>query len=140
MLTAALLCSVSFWIVALEGRRQAKRLGSDIHRTYLICGVWTLFVWICYPVSWGVSESGKVNAPDSEAVFYAVLDICAKPVSSIMLIAGNCNIDPGRIGLRIEDYDSNHARFGPQEKTSGQCFSRGDHAYINRDKGRGNHI
>lgn len=37
--------------------------------------------------------------PDSEAVFYGVLDFCSKVVFSIMLLVGHWNIDLGRLGL-----------------------------------------
>ena len=32
-------------------------------------------VWILYPVCWGLSEGGNVIQPDSEAVFYGILDL-----------------------------------------------------------------
>ena len=48
--------------------------------------------------------------PDSEAIFYGILDFCAKPVFSVMLIAGHWNIDPGRLGLRIRDVGEEIAR------------------------------
>lgn len=99
-----------FYILAWEGRRHAKRLGNDVSRVYTLCGVWTLFIWLLYPIAWGVAEGGNVIAPDSEAVFYGILDFCAKPVFSILLIAGHWNIDPARMGLRIRDYDDDQAR------------------------------
>ena len=94
-----------FWNIAWEGRLHAKRLGQDVYRVYLICGVWTLFLWLLYPVAWGLCEGGNVISPNSEAVFYGVLDFCAKPIFSIMLIVGHWNIDPSRMGLRIRDVD-----------------------------------
>lgn len=93
-----------FFNVGWEGRKHAKALGKDVHRVYLICGVWTLFLWMLYPVCWGLCEGGNVISPDSEAVFYGVLDFCAKPVFSIMLIIGHWNINPARMGLTIRDY------------------------------------
>lgn len=33
-------------------------------------------VWICYPIAWGLSEGGNTITPDSEAVFYGILDLC----------------------------------------------------------------
>lgn len=92
------------YIIGIEGRRTAKRLGADVHRVYLICGVWTLFIWLLYPICWALSEGGNVIHPDSEAVFYGLLDFCAKPVFSVMLLIGHWNIDPGRLGLRIRDF------------------------------------
>lgn len=34
-----------------------------------------LVVWILYPVCWGLSEGGNRIQPDSEAVFYGILDL-----------------------------------------------------------------
>ncbi|KAL6453693.1 HSP30 30 kDa heat shock protein [Candida maltosa Xu316] len=34
-----------------------------------------LIVWILYPIAWGLSEGGNVIQPDSEAVFYGILDL-----------------------------------------------------------------
>lgn len=98
---------VIFYELAVTGRKHAKALGADIHRTFLMTGVWTLFIWALYPIAWGLSEGGNVISPDSEAVFYGVLDFCAKPIFSALLIWGHWNIDPSRLGLRITDYDSN---------------------------------
>jgi bacteriorhodopsin len=117
-----------FWNIAWEGRKQARSLGADVSRTYLLCGVWTLLIWLLYPIAWGLvcetrarkcrrhgtssfflteilqSEGGNVIAPDSEAVFYGVLDFCAKPIFSIVLIIGHWKIDPARLGLKLRDY------------------------------------
>jgi hypothetical protein len=46
-----------------------------------------------------------VIAPDSEAVFYGVLDFFAKPIFGALLIWGHRDIDPARLGLAIKDYD-----------------------------------
>ena len=96
-----------FWIayvLVFEARKHAYALGSDIGRTFLICGAWTTFLWFLYPIAWGLSEGGNVIAPDSEAVFYGILDICAKPIFGALLLWGHRNIDPARLGLQIRDY------------------------------------
>jgi bacteriorhodopsin len=87
------------------GRKHANALGSNIGRTYLTVGTWTIFLWFIYPIAWGLSEGGNVIAPDSEAVFYGVLDIMAKPVFGALLLWGHRNIDPATLGLHIRDYD-----------------------------------
>ena len=86
------------WTVTWTGRKHAIALGPDISRTYLIVGVWTIFLWFLYPIAWGLSEGGNVIAPDSEAVFYGILDILAKPVFGALLLWGHRNIDPTRLG------------------------------------------
>ena len=100
------------WTVTWTARKHAAALGSDISRTYLICGCLTIFLWFLYPIAWGLSEGGNVIAPDSEAVFYGILDLLAKPVFGALLIWGHRNIDPARLGLHIRDYDEDPAVHG----------------------------
>jgi len=90
--------------VVLVGKKHAAAIGPDVNRTYLICGTWTIFLWFLYPIAWGLSEGGNVISPDSEAVFYGVLDIMAKPVFGALLLWGHRNIDPATLGLQIRDY------------------------------------
>jgi bacteriorhodopsin len=35
-------------------------------------------LWVLYPIAWVVSEGGNVISPNSESVFYSVLDVLAK--------------------------------------------------------------
>ncbi|KAF1983869.1 family A G protein-coupled receptor-like protein [Aulographum hederae CBS 113979] len=101
-------CAALFYIIyvlGIEARASANRLGSDVGRVYLQCGALTLFLWILYPIAWGVAEGGNVIHPDSEAAFYSVLDALAKPVFGAFLLWGHRDIDPARLGLRIRDYD-----------------------------------
>ena len=80
-------------------------MGADIARTYVIVGVWTISLWFLYPIAWGLSEGGNVIAPDSEAVFYGILDILAKPVFGALLLWGHRNIDPTRLGRKLTGSD-----------------------------------
>ncbi|KAI9869769.1 MAG: ion channel activity [Pleopsidium flavum] len=93
------------WQVTWVARKHASALGSDISRTFLICGCWTIALWFLYPIAWGLCEGGNVIAGDSEAVFYGILDILAKPVFGALLLWGHRNIDPARLGLHVRDYD-----------------------------------
>jgi len=86
------------WNVVWVARKHAFVLGTDVHRTFLLCGVWTIFLWFLYP-------SGNVIHPDSEAAFYGVLDILAKPEFGCLLLWGHRNIDPAILGLHIRDYE-----------------------------------
>lgn len=97
------------WVLIFEARTHANNLGSDIGRTFLLCGTWTFFLWCLYPIAFGLCEGGNVISPDSEAVFYGVLDACAKPVFGALLIWGHRGIEPARLGLHIRDYDNDLA-------------------------------
>jgi Bacteriorhodopsin-like protein len=57
----------------------------------------------------GISEGGNVIASDSEAIFYGILDILAKPGFGALLIWGHRNIDLSRLGLQIHDPSSSGA-------------------------------
>ncbi|TVY24485.1 Protein FDD123 [Lachnellula hyalina] len=100
--------------VVFVGLKHSRALGSTVNRTFMVCGVWTIFLWFIYPIAWGLSEGGNVISPDSEAVFYGILDILAKPIFGILLLVGHRNIDPATLGLYIRDYQTaptnrNHA-------------------------------
>jgi len=88
------------WTVVWTARKHAAAIGPDVLKTYQICGVWTIFLWFLYPIAWGLSEGGNVIAPDSEAVFYGILDILAKPVFGALLIWGHRGIEPARLGSK----------------------------------------
>ena len=75
-----------FYELAIVGRQNAKRLGNDVHRVFLMCGVLTLFVWFLYPIAWGLCEGGNIITPNDAAVSYDCLDLLANPVFSIALI------------------------------------------------------
>ena len=102
--------------LAWESRRHAASLGNDVSKCFFLCGTLTAVLWIIYPIAWGVCEGGNIISPDSEAVFYGVLDFMAKPIFGALLLFGHRKIDPARLGLRIKDYDGDHSVNG-HEKT-----------------------
>ncbi|KAF2773887.1 family A G protein-coupled receptor-like protein [Teratosphaeria nubilosa] len=107
-------CAALFWIVYVlvwEARKHANAMGKDVGRAFLYCGSLTAFLWTLYPVAWGLCEGGNVISPDSEAIFYGILDLLAKPVFGALLIWGHRGIDPARLGLHIHDYDEKDAQF-----------------------------
>jgi len=104
------------YVLAFEARKHANAMGKDIGRTFLICGSLTAFLWTLYPIAWGVCEGGNVISPDSEAVFYGILDLLAKPVFGALLIWGHRNIDPASLGLHIHDYDEKDTQFAGNKK------------------------
>lgn len=60
-------------------RSAAKALGPDNHSVYIKSAVVLGFLWFLYPIAWGLADGGNVISPDSEMVFYGVLDVLAKP-------------------------------------------------------------
>ncbi|KAI8629618.1 FDD123 protein [Xylariaceae sp. FL1651] len=95
----------------IDARRHANILGGELKKTYWMCGVWLLFLWFLYPIAWGLSEGGNVIHPDSEAIFYGILDVLAKPVFGLLLLWGHRKTHPGALGLRIHQPDHNREKY-----------------------------
>lgn len=89
--------------VVFEGRAYARALGNDVAKVYTICGCWTIGLWLLYPIAWGLSEGGNVIPSDSEAIFYGVLDLAAKPAFGALLLWGHRKIEFERFGLSIRN-------------------------------------
>lgn len=96
------------YVVTISARAHAQALGPKVYKTYMICGVWTIGLWTLYPIAWGLCEGGNVISPDSEAVFYGILDVLAKPGFGALLLWGHRNIDMADLGLHINDPGEKH--------------------------------
>ncbi|ORY67012.1 uncharacterized protein BCR38DRAFT_482641 [Pseudomassariella vexata] len=94
-----------------DGRKHANTLGGEPKKTFNMCGIWLIFLWFLYPIAWGLSEGANVIHPDSEAIFYGVLDIMAKPIFGALLIWGHRNINPTQLGLRIRESKQTSEKF-----------------------------
>lgn len=91
------------WILLMDGRKAVNVLGGPAKKTYYACGVLTIGLWPLYPIAWGLSEGGNVIHPDSEVIFYGILDVLAKPVFSFMLLYGHRHIEFRTLGLNIPE-------------------------------------
>lgn len=87
------------WQVLGTGGRYASALGGPVKKTFWACAGLLTLLWLLYPISWGVSEGGNIIHPDSEAIFYGILDIFSKVIFGALLLLGHRNIDPRYIGL-----------------------------------------
>ncbi len=99
----------------VPGRGHARPLGADVNRTYTMAAGLAALTALLYPVAWGLSEGGNVIAPDSEHIFYGILDLLNKPVLGALLLMGLKKVDSRHLGLRFRDYDdlpSHHGHGG----------------------------
>ncbi|KAK3330765.1 FDD123 protein [Apodospora peruviana] len=90
--TAALLFVL--WQMVWDARRHAAVLGGPVYRTYLTASALLVVPWLLYPVAWGLSEGGNVIHPDSEAIFYGILDLVSKIVFGAVLLYGHRKVGP----------------------------------------------
>ncbi|ORX41179.1 hypothetical protein BD324DRAFT_640780 [Kockovaella imperatae] len=69
-----------WWALLGPARTSARTIGAPFKRSLTISAAYLSFIWLLYPIAWGVSDGGNVISPDSEMVFYGILDLLAKPV------------------------------------------------------------
>jgi len=76
-------CAALFyiWFVLIgPARTSAGILGPDFRKAFTGSAAILSFLWLLYPIAWGLADGGNVISPDSEMVFYGILDVLAKPV------------------------------------------------------------
>ncbi|KAK0518510.1 hypothetical protein OC834_007707 [Tilletia horrida] len=72
-----------FWILYGPARRSAYAISSENGKIYIQGAGILCFLWLLYPIAWGLADGGNVISTDGEMVFYGVLDLLAKPVFAI---------------------------------------------------------
>ncbi|RYP93268.1 hypothetical protein DL770_000643 [Monosporascus sp. CRB-9-2] len=111
---------VALFFIAYEllwdARRHANRLGGKPKTAFYSCGGLLIFIWFLYPIAWALSEGGNVIHPDSEAIFYGILDILAKPVFAALLLWQHRNILPTDLGLDLRQRSERGAESHEHEK------------------------
>jgi len=74
--------------------------GAEIKSGYRMHAGLLSFIWMLYPICWGLSEGGNVISPTSEMIFYGVLDIIMKPLFLYAYVAKVGSIDYGTWGFQ----------------------------------------
>ncbi|EGG00632.1 uncharacterized protein MELLADRAFT_39586 [Melampsora larici-populina 98AG31] len=101
-----------FWTLIGPARLAAKALGDDNHQAYIKGALSLSFLWMLYPIAWGLCDGGNVISVNGEMIFYGILDVLAKPGFIFLHLYSIRNIDYDRFGL-----ESGH-------RTIGQAVSR----------------
>jgi bacteriorhodopsin len=86
---------------------------------YSFAAGYTAFIWLIYPVCWGLSEGSNTITVTSEMVFYGVLDLFAGPVFLFGFLAGVQDLEYDTLGLqsgKASDYVGAPVR--PTEKAA----------------------
>lgn len=51
------------------------RIGPDVTKAFTLLYGLNAFIWLIYPICFGLSEGGNVIVPDSEHIWYGILDL-----------------------------------------------------------------
>jgi len=101
------LASIAYvlYILFVPARQSAAARGSDVSRAFGIGALFVPLLFVLYAIAWGVSEGGNVIAPDSEAVFYGILDLIAKVGFSATFLFLIKDVHRGRLGVGLRAYE-----------------------------------
>ncbi|GAA5881913.1 hypothetical protein JCM3774_001293 [Rhodotorula dairenensis] len=66
------------WTLLFPGRVSSHRLGRDVGRTYTGHAIALVFLFLLYPIVFGLCEGGNVLRVTSEFIWYGILDLLVK--------------------------------------------------------------
>ncbi|KIK94791.1 hypothetical protein PAXRUDRAFT_426369 [Paxillus rubicundulus Ve08.2h10] len=69
-----------------HARRFPFRSGGNFRGGYRTGAGYLTFIWLLYPICWGLSEGSNTISPTSEMVFYGILDLLSGPVFLLLFI------------------------------------------------------
>ncbi|KZS89966.1 family A G protein-coupled receptor-like protein [Sistotremastrum niveocremeum HHB9708] len=68
------------------GRQSARIQSSQVFRLFNMLTLWTVLLWIAYPIIFALSEGTGMISPSAEAIAYAVVDVLAKSAFGYWLV------------------------------------------------------
>jgi bacteriorhodopsin len=84
------------------GLASARRTGSSKH--YTLVTFTLLFVWMLYPIAWGLDEGGNKISVTSGFIFYGILDLITVPLLGVAFLVLGAKWDYGALGLQFTQY------------------------------------
>lgn len=97
-------CGFAYFLVCynllVPFRRAAAEVNSETHKHMTIIACASILLFLLYQICWALCEGANVIQPDSEAVFYGVLDICFFCIIGMYLLFATKNIDFVASGIR----------------------------------------
>jgi bacteriorhodopsin len=104
---AAILLGVN---TCLDGGVAAKRVG--LRRDHAILAAWATFLWLLYPLAWGLSDGGNEISVTSGFIFFGILDVLLVPFFAFAFLALSRTWDYGQLNIAFTQYGRVTARPG----------------------------
>ncbi|KAK7757906.1 hypothetical protein SLS62_000284 [Diatrype stigma] len=98
------------------GRTGATRVG--VARDHTLLAGWVNFLWLIYPIAFGISDGGNTIGVTPGAIFFGVLDVLLAPVVAFGFLVFARNWDYGRLNLAFTRYGRVYDAGQHPEKTS----------------------
>jgi bacteriorhodopsin len=84
------------------GLLTAKRLG--IQRHYVMLAGWTVFLWLLYPIAYGLDDGGNKITVTDGFVFFGILDVLLVPALAFGIIVLSSRWDYRSLNLYFTQY------------------------------------
>jgi bacteriorhodopsin len=92
------------------GRLAADRVG--ISRHYLPITGWLVFLWLLYPIAYGVSDGGNEITVTSSFIYFGILDVLTVPLLAYAFLLLSSSWDYGVLNLQFTQYGRVPAQAG----------------------------
>lgn len=83
---------VIIYLFFTAGRKSVQNRTADTKKLFNYLGIFTLILWLGYPIVWILGEGVRKFSVDGEIIAYAVLDILAKPVFGFWLLLSHARL------------------------------------------------
>lgn len=97
---------VAYFLLAVSllntGFATAKRL--EIHNHYMLLAGWTVFLWLLYPIEYGLDDGGNKITVTDGFVFAGILDVLLIPVIAFAVIALSTRWDYRKLNIYFTQY------------------------------------
>jgi len=84
------------------GSITAKRVG--ILKQYWLVTGWLVFIWLIYPIAWGVDDGGNKIGVTQGFIFFGVLDVMTAPVLALVILFLSTKWDYRSLNLYFTQY------------------------------------
>lgn len=98
------------------GFHSSKRLSISSH--YMITTGWLVFIWLIYPIAFGVADGGNKIGVTEGFIFFGVLDVLTVPVLAFVILLFSRRWDYGAMNLYFTQYGRVPAPGEFREKTA----------------------
>jgi bacteriorhodopsin len=85
-----------------HGLRSAGRVG--IRRDYLLLAGWTNFLWLLYPLAWGLTDGGNYLGVTPSFIWFGILDLLLLTGVGFAVVLLSRRWDYGRLNIAFTQY------------------------------------
>lgn len=102
-----------------DGSVGAKRLG--VTRDHSMLSGWVNFLWLLYPIAWGLSDGGNRIGITGSFIWFGILDFCMIPITAWIFMILARRWDYNRLNIAFTQYgrvNQQHHGVFPEKNTT----------------------